>query len=109
MLQLPVFLLSLHCSLLLALLVSPRMISRVHIQLCRTQPPSAALVASQRSASRAAAGTASRMQQQQQQPAAASPPSAAPQPFVPRWLLTDEKSVNGCFVNDIKGQPVSAM
>jgi hypothetical protein len=74
-------------------MVSPRIISRLHVKLCRTQPPSAALVASQRSDSRAAARTASRMQQQQ--PAAASPPPAAPQPFVPRWLLTDEKSVNG--------------
>lgn len=101
----------LQCSLVLDSLVSPRMISRVHVKLCKTQPPSAALIATQRSASRAAARTASRMQQQQQQPQSAaasspSPPSAVPQPFVARWLLTDEKSVNGCFVNDIKGQPM---
>jgi hypothetical protein len=80
------------CSLVLDSTTSPRMISRVHAKLTRSQPASPALLAVQRSASRAA----SRLF-----PASTSP-LPAPQPFQPRWLLTDPGSVNGLFVNDVK-------
>jgi pSer/pThr/pTyr-binding forkhead associated (FHA) protein len=76
------------CRLLLDSIVSPRMISRVHARINRTQPPSAATT---RNLSKVAPAQR-----------AVSPHTRDASLPMTRWILTDEKSMNGVFVNDIK-------